>query len=114
MIASLMIAAGLTLAPQAAPPGPGTAPFAASCKVAAVNMQNRVRPETEDFARYGEQAAYWDGELHRLEAVEATRVSLETAIKAELDGAVARVGYMDGMMMVGQHLAMCRQAREAS
>jgi hypothetical protein len=84
----------------------------ASCQLAAENMRNRVRPETEGFARYDAQVLYWSSQVAQLVPDAAGREALLTEGRSQLSAALAQRGYMEGMVMVSEVLAQCEAGRE--
>lgn len=83
----------------------------ASCQLAAENMRDRVRPETEDYARYNADATFWAAKLAEHVPDENSRTDIVTEGRGLLRQALQQQGYMAGMMMVARVLSQCNAAK---
>ncbi len=83
-----------------------------SCVIAAENMSGRVRPETEDYAKYVAAKVYYADHLALMVPGEAQRTALLTEGRGVLHQALARQDSFGGMMMVSGVLTQCEGDRQ--
>ena len=83
----------------------------ASCQLAAENMRDRVRPETDDHARYDHDATYWSAALQRFVPDETAREAMLAEGRGVLTQALGQQDYMAGMVMVSGVLSQCNAGR---
>jgi hypothetical protein len=107
--ATLLLAAALAAPVQAQP---SLARPIAGCKVAALNQQARVVPESEFYRTMTEVAAYWQGQLERAEPDPAKREAVLAGAKAALEADLSTVSHTDGMFRVGAVLNACAEQRK--
>lgn len=109
-LAIALVTLALSVQPAAAQAGIDPRRIA-SCQLAAENMRQRVRPETDAYARYDAEVVYWSAHVERFVPDADDRASLLSEGRTMLNQSAQQQGYMAGMVMVAQVLEQCNANR---